>query len=229
MPATWDGVLGAESAAAAVYEVMFGKLFDATVGRIRESLPEPKPSQPFMRPRFLGQLTRAVGNDDPLFLDRLPYDSWDEPLALALDAAAAYLDEELGPDGWAWGKLHFVEFRHALGRTEREAALFTPGRLPVGGDWSTAFNTGYALTFFGGFSGGPLDFRATTFPLYRQIIDLADVRRSVFILPPGQSGHVASPHYADLLDDFLNLRYRPLLWEESDIEANAEGHLTLTP
>ncbi|MGH2397401.1 MAG: penicillin acylase family protein [bacterium] len=45
----------------------------------------------------------------------------------------------------------------------------------------------------------------------------------MFIVTPGQSGHVASPHYADLVDDFLNLRYRPLLWDAADIEANAEG------
>ncbi len=226
--ATWDGVLGAESAAAAVYEVMLAKLSAATLARFRDSLPDPKPTAGQLV-SLLGRLRHAIVNDETLFLDRLPYDSWDEPLALALDAAAAYLDEELGPDGWAWGKLHFVEFRHDLGRTEREAALFTFGRLPVGGDHSTAFNTSYTPTFLRDFSGSLLDFRAVYFPLYRQIIDLADVRRSLFILPPGQSGHVASPHYADLLDDALNLRYRPLLWDEQDIEANAEGHLTLTP
>jgi len=107
-----------------------------------------------------------------------------------------------------------------LGRSEREAALFTLGRFPVGGDMSTVFNTGHAAG---------LDFRAELIPVYRQIVDLADVRRSLFILPTGQCGHVASPHYGDLTDDFLNLRYRPLLWDQQDIEANAEGHLTLTP
>ncbi len=78
-------------------------------------------------------------------------------------------------------------------------------------------------------SAASLDFRTEWAPVTRKIIDLDDVRRSVFILAPGQSGHIASPHYADLVDDFLNLRYRPLLWDAADIEANAEGRLILTP
>ena len=98
--------------------------------------------------------------------------------------------------------------------------MFTVGPFPVSGDMFTPLNTGF---------GGGLDFRAETIPVYRHIVDLADVRRSVFVLPPGQSGHVASPHYADQVDDFLNLRYRPLLWDAADIEANAEGRLTLSP
>ncbi len=216
----WDGHLLAGSAAAAVYEVLRGVLLDATLGRIRESLPAPKPTEVQMLRSLLTPLIHAIVNDEPLFLDRLAYKSWDEPLAAALDAAAAYLDKQLGHDQWAWGKLHFIEFRHDLSRTDREAALFNVGPFPVGGDGSTPCNAA---------SSGAFDFRTSYNPVYRQIIDLDDVRRSVFINAPGQSGHIASPHYADLVNDQLNLRYRPLLWDAADIEANAEGRLILTP
>jgi len=64
---------------------------------------------------------------------------------------------------------------------------------------------------------------------YRQIIDLADVNNSVFIIPPGQSGHVAGPHYADHLEDYFAIRYRPLLWDWPRIEAEAESEQKLTP
>lgn len=215
----WDGHVRIESAAAAVYEVMLGRLSDATL-EIRDSLPEPKPAESHIRILLLGRIVEAIERDESLLLERLPYNSWDELLALALDAAATYLDEKCGTDEWAWGKLHFLEFRHTLRRTERERALFTVGPFPVSGDGSTPCMTA---------SGGGLDFRAAWSPTYRQIIDLDDVSRSVFIGVPGQSGHIASPHYADLVDDHLNLRYRPLLWDATDIEANAEGRLTLTP
>ncbi len=216
----WDGHLHASSAAAAVYEVLRGVLLDATLGRIRESLPAPKPTEAQMRRSLLTPLIHAIVNDEPLFLDRLAYESWDEPLAAALDAAAAYLDKQLGHDQWAWGKLHFIEFRHDLSHAKGEAALFNVGPFPVGGDGSAPCNTAFS---------GAFDFRTSYNPVYRQIIDLDDVRRLVFIVTPGQSGHVASPHYSDLVEDALHLRYRPLLWDAADIEANAEGRLILTP
>ncbi len=216
----WDGHVRIESAAAAVCEVMLGWLSDAILRQILDSLPEPKPAESDIRILLLGRIVEAIVRDEAFLLKRLPYTSWDELLALALDAAAAYLDEKCGSEEWAWGKLHFLEFRHALRRTEQERALFTVGPVPVSGDGSTPCNTG---------SAGSLDFRAAYAPTDRQIIDFDDVRRSVFIVAPGQSGHVASPHYADLVDDFLNMRYRPLLWDSADIEANAEGRLTLTP
>lgn len=216
----WDGHVRMESAAAAVCEVMLGWLSDATLGQIRNSLPEPKPAESHIRILLLARIVEAIERDEALLLERLPYKSWDVLLALALDAAAAHLDEKCGSDEWAWGRLHLLEFRHTLRRTERERALYTVGPFPVSGDGSTPCMTA---------SAGSLDFRAELVPVTRKIIDLDDVRRSVFIVAPGQSGHIASPHYADLVDDFLNLRYRPLLWDAADIEANAEGRLILTP
>ena len=65
----------------------------------------------------------------------------------------------------------------------------------------------------------------TSIVTYRQIIDLSDFNKSLFIVPPGQSGHVGSPHYNDLLEDYLAVRYRPLTWDWSSIEAEAEQTL----
>jgi penicillin amidase len=221
--AGWDGYHHAENAAGAVYETMRWKLFNATLGRIRDWMPDPKPSigtlQPYMT-AILGMI--EIGDRDLLALEALPFDDWDVPLAEALDAAAEHLQQTLGDDPakWTWGGLHSINFRHGIGREEPEASLLNAGRFPAGGSGDTVNNTAHG--------GGP-SFGANTVATYRQIIDLADVNNSVFIIPPGQSGHVAGPHYADHLEDYFAIRYRPLLWDWPRIEAEAESEQKLTP
>jgi len=45
----------------------------------------------------------------------------------------------------------------------------------------------------------------------------------------GQSGRVASSHYDDLIDLWLNGEYHPMLWTRQEIEREAEGKLGLCP
>ncbi|PKB82533.1 MAG: hypothetical protein BZY88_04130 [SAR202 cluster bacterium Io17-Chloro-G9] len=221
--AGWDGYHQPENAAGAVYETLRWKLFDATLGRLRAWMPEHKPSAESLR-SYMTAVLGMIQSDDRELLshEALPFDDWNVPLAEALDAAAEHLDQVLGSDPakWTWGGLHYVNFRHGIGREEPEASLLNAGRFASGGSGETVNNTGHG--------GGP-SFGANTVATYRQIIDLADVNNSVFIIPPGQSGHVASPHYADHLEDYLAVRYRPLLWDWARIEAEAESEQKLTP
>jgi penicillin amidase len=58
-------------------------------------------------------------------------------------------------------------------------------------------------------------------PSMRVVFDLAD-SSGWFIVPPGNSGDPASPHYADLLEDWAAVRYRrfDLAWpRDEEIEA----------
>jgi penicillin amidase len=45
----------------------------------------------------------------------------------------------------------------------------------------------------------------------------------------GQSGHAYHPHYADMIDAWRLIEYRPMVWTREQAEASAEGVLTLTP
>ena len=221
--AGWDGYHQPGNAAGAVYETMRWKLFEAILGRIRTWMPDPKPSAEALRSYMTAVLDMIETDDRELLVhEALPYDDWDVPLAEALDAAAEHLTQVLGsnPAEWTWGGLHYVNFRHGIGREEPAASLLNAGRFTAGGSGETVNNTGHG--------GGP-SFGANTVATYRQIIDLADVNNSLFIIPPGQSGHVASPHYADHLEDYLAVRYRPLLWDWKRIEAEAESEQKLTP
>lgn len=64
---------------------------------------------------------------------------------------------------------------------------------------------------------------------WRSIADLGNLARSLAVLPTGQSGIPASPHYDDLTPLWLNGEYHPLLMDRDEIDAVAEGTLVLNP
>jgi len=67
-------------------------------------------------------------------------------------------------------------------------------------------------------------------PMYRQIVDLADLGRSRWTPPPpGQQEQRFSAHYADLAEPWLAGRYRPMRWTRAEVEGEAESTLTLAP
>jgi penicillin amidase len=47
------------------------------------------------------------------------------------------------------------------------------------------------------------------------------------MFPPGQSGHLGSPHYDDLIEPWLKGDYHPMLWTREQVIENAEGRLLL--
>jgi penicillin amidase len=53
--------------------------------------------------------------------------------------------------------------------------------------------------------------------------------RALFVLPPGQSGHPGSAHYADLLELWREVEYAPLLFSREAIERVVEQTAELRP
>ncbi|HBY06556.1 MAG TPA: hypothetical protein DEH22_01710, partial [Chloroflexi bacterium] len=97
--------------------------------------------------------------------------------------------------------------------------VFDRGPFAMGGDTDTPLQTAML-------PNAPYNIKAWA-PSFRQIIDLGDLSQSLAIFPPGQSGHLASPHYADLAEPWLKGEYHPMLWTREQVEAEAEGRLLL--
>ena len=66
-------------------------------------------------------------------------------------------------------------------------------------------------------------------PSFRMIVDLSDLANSLAVIPTGESGHADHPHYIDMIDLWRLIQYHPMFWDLSAIQADAEGHLRLTP
>ena len=124
------------------------------------------------------------------------------------------------PTSWRWGRLHTITFRHALGRGSRLLArYFDRGPFAVPGHTSTVNKMEF----------DEADFEVRDGPSMRQITDLGDLERSLAVLPMGQSGIPASPHYDDMLPLWLSGGYHPFTMDRANIEKNVEGRLVLEP
>ena len=212
----WDGVLGAESRPAAIYEA-----FRLTLTPL------------VFKDALGGELyTRYLERSEAwqlalLRLLRTPASGWwgargrDAVVEEALVEAHALLTRHLGADRsrWTWGRLHTMRFVHPLGRIPGLAWIFNARAPQTGGDLFTVNNGGFA----------PDTFSQIIVASYRQIIDLADWDRSIAIHATGQSGLPFHGHYRDFVVLWASGRYHPMLFSRARIQQAADGTLTLAP
>jgi penicillin amidase len=141
----------------------------------------------------------------------------------ALADSVQYLADRFGPDpdGWSWGALHRLAYRHTLGRVRPLDRLFNRGPYPLPGDQSTVWATGHRS--FGDTIAGVIG------PPFRSVIDLGDLRNSWGLLAPGQSGQPGSRHYDDQIQAWFDGDYHPILYYREDVEREARDRLELQP
>lgn len=212
----WDGVLRADSRAAAIYEAfrlaLVRLVFQDVLG-------------PDLYKRYLGwsdawQLVLMRLLRDPSSRWWGP-DGRDSVVANALHEANDTLTRRLGADRtrWTWGQLHVMRFVHPIGTMKAFAWIFNATAPPTGGDLFTVNNGGFK----------PQTFEQTVVASYRQIIDLEDWDRSVSIHTTGQSGLPFHRHYRDFVSMWATGQYHPMLFSRPRIQEASAGTLTLTP
>jgi len=129
----------------------------------------------------------------------------DSVLRRALREAIAGVAVRQGPDptAWRWGPEAPVRFEHPLA-----TALPVLGRILNRGPYEGSGDTDTVRLSGRGYGEGVV--AATTSAFLRAVYDVGEWSGSVFSCPPGQSGHPASPHYADLIPAWLEGRPLPL-------------------
>ena len=149
---------------------------------------------------FLGwqaDTLQRVLTDDAAWCDdrRTPArETCDDQLRLSLERALAPLEKRLGKDigAWRWGDLHRARFAHPVFTSVPLLGRLFDRTAEIGGDYYTALRAAPRIR-------GEQRFTAIHGAGVRAVFDLADLDKSVFVLGPGQSGHVLSKHYDDLL------------------------------
>ena len=220
----WDGDLGADSAAAALYQVW-------TV-RFAEHVLRPRLGEELYRHYFAKRHWAHTFRHQVLpELLTYPTARWfgaegpearDRAMRAALEAAIEELTARLGEDpaAWRWGAIHEVRFSGRLAIIPDLADLFTAGAVEMGGDDNTVCQALYEPQ-----SG----YGVAVIPSWRQVMDLGDPDASLGAHPPGQSGNPASPHFADLLPLWAEGRGHPLPLSRPGVEEIAATTLTLAP
>jgi penicillin amidase len=146
----------------------------------------------------------------------------DAILRSAFEKAVRELREQLGgePKSWSWGRLHTLELQHPVGRASRLLRpYFNRGPFAVPGSSATVNKMEYEEA----------DFRVLHGASMRQITDFADLNASLAVLPAGQSGIPASPHYDDQLPLWLAGAYHPRPIDAAAIDKVAAHRLRLLP
>jgi penicillin amidase len=154
---------------------------------------------------------------EPFVCRALPAMNLDPAVAArALDAAAARTTE-----GTTWGELHTLRLAHPLGRMPGLEALFVAAEVPLGGDEQTVAQAGFDAR------GGGAD--PAVIASWRAVWDLADLDRSVSVLPSGVSGNPASPHWNDQTPLWAAGGSHPAPVTRPAVEAAAVSALRLLP
>jgi penicillin amidase len=232
----WDGCLAAESVAASIYQVCrlralhivfdvhLGELADAYVGA--QGLTVLGESSPYHGKSIVRLLDLLDGRGNDYWL-RDPVTGHERPrhelLGRALQEALERLEAELGPDmsRWTWGRVNRVHFAHTLGSVKPLHLLFNRGPYPMGGDQDTLLRASTNP----GFPREPVG----VVDAVRFIADLDDWEQCRIVVPGGQSGHVGSPHYADLIPLWRKGHYQPMPFGRDRVERYARSRLTLVP
>jgi penicillin amidase len=218
----WDYTMTRDSAAAAVYEVTAGALARATI--------EPA----------LGSDIYSVyqGNFSPSGVYTVLINLLDQPTApfiasspndvivKALNDAMAELRAKFGTDTskWRWGSLHQAHFAHPLASVFPLNYLFNVAPLDRPGDSVTVNAAGG-----GDFSADPANYSQQTVPSMRQIIDLSNFDKSLWVTTTGESGEPGSAHYSDLVPLWDQNKYQPMYFSPAEQASGATGILTLKP
>ena len=122
---------------------------------------------------------------------------------------------------WPYAEIHTLTLEHALGGLPLVGGWFERGPFPVHGSATTVD----AL-------GGPWRGDAVSVaygPSMRFVTDAADPAATFAIVPGGQAGHPADPHYDDQLGLYFAGGARPVPWGEAAQERGAVSRLRLVP
>ncbi len=209
---SWDGVLSPETIAGTIYQAFLLRLARefcrAAIGdrdlceRWLDRADNGFTAHSTSPWRWHSHLMDLWAEADEQLIGR----TWDGLVQEALAGALDDLEERFGPDpeGWRWGRVHEMEFPHALGGANPLLRRFLNRRLRAGGAQETVSQIAY----------DPNDpYRAVWAPSWRMVADTGDPDRSRWQMFTGQSGHPASPHYDDLQVDWLDGRTQPMCGE----------------
>ncbi|MFN8490176.1 MAG: penicillin acylase family protein [Caldilineaceae bacterium] len=200
----WKGDTGRDSIATTIYETWFIYLGRAMFADdLRGDLYKEMADR--SHPLFLTDVM-ADPDKNAAWCDNVltaPVETCADTARQALDDVLDALTQRLGKNmsQWQWGKVHITQYPHSPFSQVPVLNWLFDRSIANGGDKYTI-------------NVAPVDlsnlYNQATVPSYRQIVDLADLAKSVFMHTTGQSGNPLSAHYADLIERHRDVQYLPM-------------------
>lgn len=221
---SWNYRQGADSAAAAYFNVVWRQVLERTFADELPEALEPDGGDRWFT--VVSRILRRASNHwwDDVATDGVVEDR-DQVLREAMIAARDELTARQSPnaDEWSWGALHELELRSAtLGESGIGVVewLFNRGGWEVAGGGSLVNATGWDARD---------GYDVVTAPSMRMVVPMDDLDAATWINLTGVSGHAFHPHYTDQTDRWARGETLPWAFTPDAVEAAGEDVLTLTP
>ena len=192
---TWDGAMDRARAepviALAWLENLKGALLADELGPLY-------PQFGGLRPELIAQIltTDAAWCDNVTTADKS--ETCDDDIAAAWQQTLVWLKNHnvVKPMDARWGNYHIAVFGHQLFQNIPQLAWLGKNQISTGGDNFTINRGSYVSP------NSIFPFRHVHGSSVRMVYDLNDLGHAHFTMPDGESGHIASPHYDDMLTDW---------------------------
>lgn len=150
-----------------------------------------------------------------------------EALGASLEAALTQLADRYGDDmaAWRWGRAHRAVMRHRLFGLVPVPLIRDFGSPAIEADGEQHTVNKAAMNV----ADRRAPFAARLGPGVRAIYDLADLKRSRFILSTGPSGHPLSKFYDSMLQDWRDLGYVTFAPDRAAAARGGAGTIELVP
>lgn len=125
------------------------------------------------------------------------------------------------PAKWEWGSVHTIEFVHSMGRKKPLDFFYNIGPFPSPAGFTAVNKLKSKL--------GNHDYKVTSNPSTRRLIDCRDPDNTWSILPTGNSGNFRSPFYKDQARMYITGQYRKVLFRQDQYMTGDAHLLTLMP
>lgn len=211
----WDGVLGPDSAQAALFELVWADLNQRLVNAI-----VPMAARELVPWIATSEVLRLMAEPDARF-GLNPAGSRDLILTMSMIAGWEEAVRRMGPDPamWRWDALHTVTIRHPLSHIPEIAAAFPP--IEGGGSGGDEYSVNARWT--------RSDMSVAGGASYLQVIDVGEWDNSLYLNMPGQSGDPRDPHYRDMYQPWIEGRMQPMIYTAASVDAAVTVRTTLLP
>lgn len=219
----WDGYMPVDSKAASIFQL--------TIYHGLKSVLEPTLGKDYFR-IYMNNLDHWDFFKNFIFKKIVPFqvDSFpineelrDKHIFNGFVNAVNEIKDKLGEDinNWDWGNIHTITYEHPLGKLSPLDYIFNLGPFSIPGA-NNVINKSMSTP-------GNHDYKVSSLPSTRRLIDIGSPENSYSILPSGNSGNFWSNHYDDQLNLFLNGKYRKINFSKEQINSNLSSELLLTP
>jgi len=216
----WDGTMAGDSAAAALFDAWY----EATVRGMFEDDLGPGLFADYWAVRNISAkaLHIVIEQGESTWCDDVRTTEPETCATLTGHTLVRALDAMADRQGtgnlekWRWDRVNAAVFPHPVFDQVRLLKRLFSRAAPAGGN-SFTINP---VMFIGN------DVYSSS---YRQIVDLAAMDASLFVIPVGQSGHVWSPQYDRLLAKWSKAEYIPMRFSTEAVDNARLSQLTLAP